>query len=272
MSSSTTGERLSLGLCNLDEDNEKAVRKSQEMALLSEFISTQRSIFQLPHSASGNISTVDKFAQNCLSLQFLVDFFREVVEPLDPKNEWTTKAVIDKLLKPYTKDRGGGSVMDVVTSSSANWERPNAIFISHSSDNVFGLLVQSLKEFFIDYTKWSETFLSIDIFLIDPNKITCELQNALRKSSGSVLVVINGKAHRAEELLNRLDEVRNSYSSSFLIITFVNPYLNNSNSVLRHEGLLQTYPAPYIRNSPCCKSCLASVIRCSSWRTSIKLW
>ena len=232
-------------------------------------MSTQRSFFQLPHSASGNLSAVDKFAQNCLSLQFLVDFFREVVEPLDPKNEWTTKAVIDKLLKPYIKD---GSVMDTAVSSSASWERPNAIFISHSSDNVFGLLVQSLKEFFIDDTNWSETFLLIDIFLIDQNKTTCELQNALRKSSGSVLVVINGKAHRAEELLNRLDEVRSSYSSSFLIITFVNPYLNNSNSVLRHEGLLQTYPAPYIRNSPWYKSCLASVIRCSSWRSSIELW
>lgn len=160
-----------------------------------------------------------------------------VVEPLDPNNEWTTKAVIDKLLKPYTKARGGGSVMDAVISSSASWERPNAIFISHSSDNVFGLLVQSLKEFFNDYN-WSETFLLIDIFLIDPNKTTCELQNALRKSSGSVLVVINGKAHRAEELLNRLDEVKSRNSSSFLIITFLNPYLNNSNSVLRHEDLL----------------------------------
>ena len=140
-----------------------------------------------------------------------------VVEPLDPKNEWTTKAVIDKVLKPYTKDRGGGSVMDAVVSSSASWERPNAIFISHSSDNVFGLMVKSLKEFFIDYN-WSETFLLIDIFLIDQDKTTCELQNALRKSSGSVLVVINGKAHRAEELLNHLDKVRSSYSSSFLVI------------------------------------------------------
>jgi len=235
-------------------------------------MSTQRSFFQLPHSASGNLSAVDKFAQNCLSLQFLVDFFQVVVEPLDPKNELTTKAVIDKLLKPFTKARGGGSVMDAVISSSANWERPNAIFISHSSDNVFGLLVQSLKEFFNDYTKWSETFLLIDIFLIDQNKTTCELQNALRKSSGSVLVVINGKAHRAEELLNRLDEVKSRNSSSFLIITFLNPYLNNSNSVLRHEDLLQTYPAPYIRNSPWYKSCLASVIRCSSWKSSIELW
>ena len=55
---------------------------------------------------------MDKLSHKCLSLQFLVEFYEAVVEPLDPN--MTTKRVADELFKPYTRAKGGGSVMDAV--------------------------------------------------------------------------------------------------------------------------------------------------------------
>ena len=98
--------------------------------------------------------------------------------------------------------------MDSIVSCSSFVEQPNMIFISHCNDNAFVLLVESLTKYFSDATKWSETFLLIDFFTIDPNKTTGELQDQLRKSSGSVLVVMEDKAYPAEELMTLTDQVR----------------------------------------------------------------
>jgi hypothetical protein len=135
----------------------------------------------------------------------VVDFYEEVIKPLDP--QMSTKKVIDELLKLYTKTNGGSFINSVV-SCSIFAEQPNTIFISHSNDNAFSLLVESLTKHFSDATKWSETFLLIDLFAIDQNKTTDELQDQLRKISKSVLVVVNDKAYPAEELMTRMDQVR----------------------------------------------------------------
>ena len=119
----------------------------------------------------------------------------------------TTKGVISELLKPYTKTKAG-SMMDSIVSGSSFLEQPNIVFISHCHDNAFVLLVESLKDYFNEKSnKWSEIFLLIDLFAIDQNKTTGELQDQLRRSSTSVLVVMDDKAYPAEELMTRMDNV-----------------------------------------------------------------
>ena len=89
---------------------------------------------------------MDKLSHKCLSLQFLIDFYEAVVKPLDPK--MTTKRVADELFKPYTRARGGGSVMDVVVPDI--YVKELSAFISHANDNEFVLLVDYLKAHYKD--------------------------------------------------------------------------------------------------------------------------
>ncbi len=164
-----------------------------------------------------------------MALQFLVDFYTQVIEPLGP--QMTTKEVISELLKPYTKTNAG-SIMDNIVSCSSFSELPNTVFISHCHDNVFVHLVQSLTAYY-GTTNPSEIFLLIDLFAIDQNNTTGELSDQLRKSSGSALVVMKDKAYPAKVLMTRMDDVR-TYQSSIIvssIITHAYRYLYYFNSI-----------------------------------------
>ena len=139
-----------------------------------------------------------------MTLQFLADFYEEVIKPLDP--QMTTKKVISDLLNPYTKT-SGGNFIDSIVSGSGFVEQPNTVFISHCHDNALVHLVESLIAYY-GTTKPSEIFLLIDLFTIDQNKATGELQDQLRRSSTSVLVVIKDKAYPEEVLMTLMDDVR----------------------------------------------------------------
>ena len=193
-------------------------------------------------------------------MQFVVDFYEQVIKPLD--SQMTTKGVISELLKPYTKTKAG-SMMDSIVSGSSFLEQPNIVFISHCHDSAFVLLVESLKDYFNEKSnKWSEIFLLIDLFAIDQNKTTGEFQDQLRRSSTSVLVVIKDKAYPAEELM---DNVSTYLLACLSIICMPESYLCYLNSILRPVvSFLRTHPAPHRRIYPQYKSCLASAIHCSS--------
>ena len=137
-----------------------------------------------------------------VTLQFVVDFYEQVIKPLDL--QMTTKKVISELLKPYSKTKGG-SFMDSVNSFAE--QHNNTVFISHCHENTFVHLMQSLIAYY-GTTKLSEIFLLIDLFAIDQNKTTGELQDQLRRSSMSILVVMKDKAYPAEELMTLMDDVR----------------------------------------------------------------
>jgi hypothetical protein len=135
-------------------------------------------------------------------LQFLVDFFEAVVSPSD--TNITTKQVIDELFKPFTKKRGGGSVMDAVMPQLYV---PQLIaFVSHTIDSQFLLLVESLKKYY-KAQAWSEVYLFIDIFLMDLNNIERDLLDRIKGTSENELVVFNGTATPRTKILSLLDEV-----------------------------------------------------------------
>ena len=162
-----------------------------------QFISARRSAFDVPRHAT----VLGNMAHKCLSLQFLVDFYDEVVKPLDPN--MTTKRVADELLKPYTRARGGGSVMDAV-ASDINMERLDA-FVSHADNNEFFRLVNSLREYY-DKVEWEKIYIYIDTFCTDLNNAVMNTPSVLDYKE--TLFVFNGKVHKFSQLIERLDEVR----------------------------------------------------------------
>eukprot|EP01036_Dinobryon_divergens_P032997 gene32997-42693_t len=99
-------------------------------------------------------------------------------------------------------------------------EQPNTIFVSHChDDNAFVLLVVSLKDYIIsEKSKPSEIFLLIDIFTIDPNKTTGELQDQLRRSS-----------------------IKNDDNEFGLLVQALNDHFCNSYSVTRVRILIDIF-------------------------------
>eukprot|EP01035_Chromulina_nebulosa_P033499 gene33499-44856_t len=172
-----------------------AVENQDTNILLQQFFARQGPLFKSRCNLPQKLTAVQRLSHKALTLQFLVDFYEEVVKPLDPK--MTTKRVADELFKAYTKDKGGGSVMGAVLSDI--YVDQIDAFISHANDNEFVLLVHSLIEFFKDAV-WAEIFIYIDIFTINQNNVLEDLQDgetlkATIENSKAVLVVLDERAY-----------------------------------------------------------------------------
>eukprot|EP01035_Chromulina_nebulosa_P025888 gene25888-33841_t len=161
---------------------------------LKEFVTKQQPFFErhCGNSRSG-FTTMESISHKCLTLEFLIGFYKEIIEPVDPKMR--TKRVADKLIKPYTKNKGG-SLMDAVMPFI--YVEQLSAFIIHSHDNEFALLVNSLQKYFKD-DEPSEIFINIDIFTIDQNNVFGDLRDGLTlkdtiENSAAVLVVLDQEA------------------------------------------------------------------------------
>eukprot|EP01036_Dinobryon_divergens_P061989 gene61989-biopygen36941 len=106
-----------------------------------------------------DITPMDRLAHKCVSLQFLIEFNEQVVQPYRPT--MTVKEVVDDIIIPATKEKGCSFIDQLWPDMFVT---PHA-FISHAFGNPFTIIVESLKSYFKDAV-FAEVYVWIDIFII----------------------------------------------------------------------------------------------------------
>eukprot|EP01036_Dinobryon_divergens_P037244 gene37244-biopygen29484 len=87
---------------------------------------------------------MDRLAHKCVSLQFLIDFTEQVVQPYRPT--MTVKQIQEEIIMPATREKGC-SFIDQLWPDM--YVVPHA-FISHAFGNRLTIMVESLKSYFKD--------------------------------------------------------------------------------------------------------------------------
>ena len=132
---------------------------------------------------------MDRLAHKCVSLQFLIEFNEQVVQPYRPT--MTVKEVVEEIIIPATREKGC-SFIDQLWPDM--YVTPHA-FISHAFGNRLTIMVESLKSYFKDAV-FAEIYVWIDIFIINQHRPGDDLHDGLTlkatiEASGSVVVCLD---------------------------------------------------------------------------------
>jgi len=132
---------------------------------------------------------MDRLAHKCVSLQFLIEFNEQVVQPYRPT--MTVKEVVEEIIIPATREKGC-SFIDQLWPNM--YVAPHA-FISHAFGNRLTIMVESLKSYFKDAV-FAEVYVWIDIFIINQHRPGDDLHDGLTlkatiEASGSVVVCLD---------------------------------------------------------------------------------
>ena len=135
------------------------------------------------------LSPMDQLAHKCVSVQFLLEIYEQVVQPYRPN--MTVKEVVDEIIIPSTKEKQC-SFIDQLRPKM--YVTPH-VFISHAFGNPFRIIVEYLKSYFRDAV-YAEVYVWIDIFIINQHTPGDDLHNGLTlkttiQASGSVVVCLD---------------------------------------------------------------------------------
>eukprot|EP01035_Chromulina_nebulosa_P025721 gene25721-33587_t len=170
---------------------DKTVAALNKFGELSNAIFVQRDGNDVPKPPPES-DAMDRLAHKCVSLKFLIDVYKEVIVPLD--EYMTVKQVVEKIIKPFTKDKGCSFIDQVMPNM---YVAPH-VFVSHAFDNPISVVVRNLEEHF-EGANFDEVYIWMDILVINQHNPGADLHEgktlaATIQASSSVLVALDEDA------------------------------------------------------------------------------
>ena len=134
-----------------------------------------------------------RLAHKCVTLQFLLDVYKEVITPID--ENMTVKQVVEAIIKPFTLGIGCSFIDKVMP----NMYLAPHVFVSHAFDNPISVVVRNLAEHF-EGANFDEVYIWMDILVINQHNPGADLHEgrtleATIRASSSVLVALDKDAY-----------------------------------------------------------------------------